>query len=257
MSDGARSWRRLAMAGWGPPRDPQFYGEFELDARPLLAHIDAVRRDTGVHVTMTQFVGRAVAHALAAVPKLRVRLVRGCLRARESVDVFFIVTTGEGDELTGIKVRDADRKSAAEIAAELQDRRSSLQAGVDPDLGRGKALMARMLWWLLRHVLAISAWLTSDLNLDLRRISLPRQAFGGAMVTSVGMWGITRAYSPLAAYYRVPLLVLVGAVRPQPVAEDSEVVRTPGTAVDRDFRPPLHRRLPRGAVRGRARRVLR
>ncbi len=41
---------------------------------------------------------------------------------------------------------------------------------------------------------------------------MPRQAFGGAMITSVGMWGIGHAYSPLAHYYRVPLLVLVGAV---------------------------------------------
>ena len=59
-----------------------------------------------------------------------------------------------------------------------------------------------------------AAWLTSDLNLDLTRLGMPRQAFGGAMITSVGGWGITRAYSPPAHYYLVPLLVLVGAVRP-------------------------------------------
>ncbi len=47
------------------------------------------------------------------------------------------------------------------------------------------------------------------------------------MITSVGGWGITRAYSPLAHYYRVPLLVLVGAVRPQPVAVADEVVVRP------------------------------
>ena len=46
---------------------------------------------------------------------------------------------------------------------------------------------------------------------------MPRQAFGGAMVTSVGMFGVTRAYSPLAAYYKIPALVLVGAVTPRPV----------------------------------------
>ncbi len=32
---------------------------------------------------------------------------------------------------------------------------------------------------------------------------MPRQAFGGALITSIGMWGISRAYS-LARYYRVP-----------------------------------------------------
>lgn len=49
----------------------------------------------------------------------------------------------------------------------------------------------------------------------------------GAMITSVDGWGITCAYSLLAHYYRVPLLVLVGAVRPQPTAVADEVVVRP------------------------------
>ena len=80
---------------------------------------------------------------------------------------------------------------------------------------------------LLRYTLRAAAWLTSDLNLDLSRFGMPRQAFGGAMITSIGMWGINRAYSPLARYYRVPVLVLVGAVRPQPVAINGEVAVRP------------------------------
>jgi pyruvate dehydrogenase E2 component (dihydrolipoamide acetyltransferase) len=41
------------------------------------------------------------------------------------------------------------------------------------------------------------------------------------------MWGITRAYSPLAGYYRVPVLVLVGAVAQRPVAIAGKVVVRP------------------------------
>ena len=80
---------------------------------------------------------------------------------------------------------------------------------------------------MLRGALHLGAWLTSDLNLDLSRVGMPRQAFGGAMITSVGMWGISHAYSPLAHYYRVPLLVLVGAVRNMPVVAGDEVVIRP------------------------------
>ena len=80
---------------------------------------------------------------------------------------------------------------------------------------------------MLRGALHLGAWLTSDLNLDLSRVGMPRQAFGGAMITSVGMWGISHAYSPLAHYYRVPLLVLVGAVRKMPVVAGDEVVIRP------------------------------
>jgi pyruvate/2-oxoglutarate dehydrogenase complex dihydrolipoamide acyltransferase (E2) component len=69
--------------------------------------------------------------------------------------------------------------------------------------------------------------LTSDLNLDLPQLGLPRQAFGSAMITSVGMWGVTNAYSPLTPYYRVPVLVLIGAVEPRPVARAGLVVVRP------------------------------
>jgi len=66
-----------------------------------------------------------------------------------------------------------------------------------------------------------------DLNLDLPRLGLPRQAFGAAMVSSIGMTGITHAYSPLAPYYRVPLLILVGAVQDKPVVVSGAVVARP------------------------------
>jgi pyruvate/2-oxoglutarate dehydrogenase complex dihydrolipoamide acyltransferase (E2) component len=50
---------------------------------------------------------------------------------------------------------------------------------------------------------------------------------GAGPATSVGMWGIGHAYSPLAHYYRVPVLVLVGAVRKAPTVVDDAVVVRP------------------------------
>jgi hypothetical protein len=88
---------------------------------------------------------------------------------------------------------------------------------------------------MLRVALRLGAWLTSDLNLDLRGIGLPRQAFGGAMITSVGMWGVGHAYSPLAHYYRVPVLVLVGAVRDSPTVVDGAVAARPMLTITATF----------------------
>lgn len=226
MAQRVHGWRKLAGSTWGRPMDPQFFGDLELDAGPLLSYIEEARQAAGVHVTLTHLIGKAVAHGLAEVPELRIRLAHGREYARESVDVFFIVTTGSGQELTGVKVPGADRKSAVEIAAELSRRCAAIDAGQDPELGRSKALLTTLPPGLLRLALRLGAWLTSDLNLDLSRLGMPRQAFGGAMITSVGMWGIGHAYSPLAHYYRVPVLVLVGAVRNAPaVAGDKLVIR--------------------------------
>jgi 2-oxoacid dehydrogenases acyltransferase (catalytic domain) len=227
MAQRVQGWRKLAGSAWGRPLDPQFYGDLELDAGAVEDYLARARELTGDHLTVTHLVGRAVAHGLAEVPQLRVRLAHGREYPRESVDVFFIVTAGDGQELTGVKVSAADRKSAVEIAREVGRRCAAIQVGQDADLGRGKALLARLPPGLLRVSLRLGAWLTSDLNLDLSGLGLPRQAFGGAMITSVGMWGISHAYSPLAHYYRVPVLVLVGAITRQPVADGDRVVVRP------------------------------
>jgi hypothetical protein len=220
-------WRKLAGASWRAPSDPQFFGELELDAAALLDYVELAREHSDAHLTVTHLIGRAVSHALVAVPELQHRLARGREYPRESVDIFFILTVEGGAELSGVKIAHADTKSALDISRELGDRAAAIAGGRDPEFGRTKRLLALLPRPLLRAGLRLSAWLTSDLNLDLPRLGLPRQAFGGAMITSVGMWGISTAFSPLASYYRVPVLVLVGTVEPRVVARAGAAVVRP------------------------------
>jgi pyruvate dehydrogenase E2 component (dihydrolipoamide acetyltransferase) len=219
-------WRKLAWSAWGAPSDPQFFGDLDIDAGALQEYVRQVRDESGVHVTVTHLVGRAVAHGLTAVPELGVRLARGREYPRETTDIFFIVAA-EAGELTGCKIVRADEKSVVDVARELESATTAIGAGSDDSFGRAKRMLALLPPGALRWGLRISAWLTSDRNLDLPALGMPRQAFGGAMITSVGMWGIAHAYSPLAAYYRVPVLVLVGAVTQRPVARAGQVVVRP------------------------------
>jgi hypothetical protein len=227
-------WRKLAGSSWSAPTDPQFYGDLDVDAAALLDYVNEVRRRTNVHVTVTHVVVKALAHALAAVPELNVRLAHGREHPRNGVDVLVIVAVG-ADDLTGVKIVDADRKSVAEIAAELERRTAAIRGGKDPEFGATKALLSGLPPRVLRLGLRLSAWLTSDLNLDLSRFGLPRQAFGSAMVSSIGMTGVSHAYSPLASYYRVPVLLLVGAVEERPVAVSGHVLARPRLTVTATF----------------------
>jgi pyruvate/2-oxoglutarate dehydrogenase complex dihydrolipoamide acyltransferase (E2) component len=235
MAERVRGWRKLAGSSWRAPDDPQFFGDLEIDATGLLAYIEDVRARCGVRLTITNLIGRAVAVALTNVPEVNVRLVRGRVYPRDGVDVFFIVSTDGGRDLTGVKIEHVDRKSAVAIAGELAGRVTSIKRGTDAEYGRSKASLARFSPRVLRHVLRFAAWLTSDLNLDLSRFGMPRQAFGGAMISSVGMFGISKAYTPLAAYYRVPVLALVGAVAQRPVVVDGQVVARPMVTVTATF----------------------
>ncbi len=223
----ATGWRRVAAAIWGQPNDPQIYGDFEVDATALMAFIEEARRTTGVHVTVTHVVGKAIAHGLAENPDLNTRLHRGRFIPRESVDIFFVASVAGGKDVSGVKVRGADRKSVAEIADELASRVERIRSGGDAEVGGSPTLIDRLPLALLGPLLRFVTWLTADLNADLKRLGLPRQAFGSAMVTSVGMFGVQKAYGPLAPLYRIPILALVSEVIKKPVVIDDEIVARP------------------------------
>ena len=217
----ARGWRRIATAVWGWPSNPQIFGSLEVDAEPILAAIERIRQDTGAKVTVTHLVTRAVALMLSGAPWFNSRLTRGRFIPRDDVSVFVIVSTGGGRDLDGVKVSGADRKRAHEIATELSERSGGLRRGEVVELERAKKLLQALPLPVLRVMLPLTAYLTTDLGLDLKALGMPREAFGGAMVTSVGMFGLAEGFVPLAPLYRVPLIVLVGEVRTKPwVVED-------------------------------------
>lgn len=222
-----QGWRKIAAAAWGRPNDPQIYGDLELDASEVLAFIEEARETTGVRLTMTTMVGRALAKALSDHPDLNVRMYRGNFIRRETVDVFFIVSAEQGSELSGVKVVDADKKGAVEIARELGERAGTIRTGNDVELGKIKKVIGSTPRWLLGTSIRVSSWLTTDRDVDLKRFGLPRQAFGSTIVSSVGMFGVQRAYAPLAGYYRVPFLVLVGEVADKAVVVDKQVAVRP------------------------------
>ena len=211
-------WRKLASAAWTNPNDPQIFGDLEFDATNILAFIEEAREAHDVRLTVTHVVGRALAHAFGEHPDLNVHLYRGRFIPRPTIDIFFIVSTDAGSELSGVKVEEADKKSAIQVAEELASRSTRIRTGDDVEFGKTKSMLGRTPYRLLRLGFKISAWITTDKGWDLKKYGLPKYAFGTAMVTSVGMFGIQHAYAPMAFYYRIPVLVLVGEVQRKPVA---------------------------------------
>ncbi len=219
-------WRHIANAMWHPPDDPQVYGALDLDAGPVTGFIERARA-AGHRVTPTHLVGRAIAHALVAVPDLNVRIRGRRAIPRASVDVFFITAVSGGRDLSGVKVEAVDARSAVEVGEELAARARRMKAGDDQDLARSKQVMDRLPRGLLRAALRVTAFLSSTLQLDLPPLGLHPSPFGSAMVTSVGMFGLPQGFAPLAWMYDVPLLVLVGEIVERPVVVEHQVVVRP------------------------------
>ncbi len=72
-----------------------------------------------------------------------------------------------------------------------------------------------------------SAWVSGDRNRSIKALGVKASPFGSAMVTSIGMFGIPQGFAPLARFYKMPLLVLVGEITDKPVAVDGQVVIRP------------------------------
>jgi chloramphenicol O-acetyltransferase len=219
-------WRRIAGSLWGPPNDPQIYGAMEIDATNMQAFMSAARA-TGHRVTPTHVVGRAVAHALHEVPDFNMRIRGGKMFQRETVDVFFITAVEGGKSLSGVKIERTDEKPIYEVAAELAERATRMKQGDDPDFAKTKKMMEAMPVPALRVSMRFSAWVSGDRDRDLKMFSVKRSPFGSAMITSVGMFGLPLGFAPLARFYKMGLLVLVGEIADKPVAIDGQVVIRP------------------------------
>lgn len=215
-------WRKIAGSIWGPPNDPQVYGAMEFDATPLQSYIESAR-GAGHRITVTHLVGQAMAHAMHDVPDFNVRIRGSRFYPRESVDIFYITAVEGGRSLSGVKIERADEKSVLEVAKELTERAGAKKRGDDPEFAKTKKMLERTPLRIMRLSMRFAAWVSGDLDRNLKALGVEKSTFGSAMITSVGMFGLPQGFAPLAKFYRVPLIILVGEVSDRPVAVEGRV----------------------------------
>lgn len=219
--------RKLAIATWRPPREANIYGKLTVDATEVMTYLDEVRQRTGERVTITHLVGRAIAQALATEPSLNGRIRFGKFLPHDEVAITFLVSMEDGSDLAKAKVDHADRKSPADIARELREQAERLRTGKDSDWEKSKGVIRLLPTWLLRPLLWFTGWLASSLGVSAPVLGVSRFPFGSAIVTSVGMFGLDEGYVPPTPFARVPLYVLIGAVRDAVTVVDGEVAVRP------------------------------
>jgi pyruvate dehydrogenase E2 component (dihydrolipoamide acetyltransferase) len=240
------TFRRMAAAMWRSPRDPSIYGSMDVDATAALAFLAAQPKQP--RITITHLVARAVALALRDQPELNGKVrFWGRLEQRATIDVFVTVATEGHRDLSGARIDRADEKSLAEIAREIAERAGKIRGGKDPSYRKSKAMLGQIPWWLARPATWLSDVLVNELHVDLPAQGMPRDPFGSAIVTSVGMFGIDSAFAPFVPLARCPMLILVPEVRPRPWAVGDRAVVRPVLRLCATF----DHRLIDGAAAGR------
>jgi pyruvate/2-oxoglutarate dehydrogenase complex dihydrolipoamide acyltransferase (E2) component len=215
--------RKLAIATWGNPSEGNIYGKLTLDATEVLAYLDHIRQTTGERATITHLVGKACGEALKQAPTLNGYLRFGAFIPHETVDIAYLVALEEGANLAKAKVNNVDRKSVTDIARELRELSRKLHEGRDEQFKKSQGPVDALPTWLLRPVLWTTGMLTSSLGLSVPAFGLEAFPFGSCIVTSVGMLGIDEGYAPPTPFARVPVYVLVGAVRDMPAVVDGQL----------------------------------
>jgi pyruvate/2-oxoglutarate dehydrogenase complex dihydrolipoamide acyltransferase (E2) component len=216
--------RKLAIATWRASSDPSIYGKVTVNAEPALEYLERLRRETGERVTITHLVARAAALTLADMPTLNGRIAFGRYRPHDTVDISFLVALDDGMDLGKAKIERADQKSVTGIARELRERAERLRSGNDTGFEKSKPLLRLLPTWLIRPTVWTTGWLTGSVGVGVKALGLEPYPFGSCIVTSVGMFGLDEGYAPPTPFARVPLYVLVGAVRPCPAVVDGRIV---------------------------------
>jgi len=236
----ASSFRRIAAVAWDNPRDPTIYGTTQVPAAALLEWI-AAKRERGTRVTVTHAVTRALAVAMSEHPDLNGFVRWGRLYLREDIDIFLqVAIEREGEsvgktDLSGVLIRGADGKDVQTIADELRHGARQVRSGEDKNFQRTKSQAEAIPGLLYRLLIGLVEFLQYSLNVDTTFLGAPRDPFGSAMITSLGMRGVNVAYAPFFPLARAPILLLVGAVQDVPAAVNGELVIRPELTLNGTF----------------------
>ncbi len=226
-------WRQIAPLVWGSPRDPSIYGIIDVDVSEALPFLKRRELESGVKLTLTHLVTRAVALTLRRHPECNAYVRLGRTYQRRDVDVFVLVATQREDsdrnhnraaDLSGIKIAQADTLKVHEIALALREKLAPLKNGRDDAMGPLKAAMRAFPGLVARVGLSAVTLLQYGFNLDLSKLGVPRDTFGGAIVSSMGMFGIRYGFAPLVPCMRLSCLIGIGRAEQRAVVVNGNVV---------------------------------
>lgn len=225
------AWRKYAISVWKDVRSPFIYSKFTLDAEPALEAIKKINDNLpegSRKVTMTHYVGKICAELSNEFP-LANSILSGFLGGKvyERADnaVTFLVShkTESGENLSSVKILDLHKKSLQDLSKELSNRSEKVRKS-DGDFKKSLKLIEALPVSAVRFVVGVTYFFLNRMNLWSSLFGLPKDSFGGVIVTSIGSLGAQEAYVPAVPYFQSPIICCIGAVTQTPCVRDGEVV---------------------------------
>jgi pyruvate dehydrogenase E2 component (dihydrolipoamide acetyltransferase) len=212
--------RKMAIATWQRGREGNIYGKLSLNGTELDAYIKYKRTELGKRVTVTHVVGKAIGMALKSSPGLNGIIRRGRYVPHPEVSVAFLVALEDGKNLAKVKVDRIDEQSIEALTDRLGNGALTLRNGDDANFNKSMGPIKALPTFAVRWLINIVGFLTGVMGFSFKGLGLEAFPFGSCIITSVGMMGVDEAYVPPTPFAYVPLYVLIGAFRDEPVVID-------------------------------------
>ncbi len=217
------AWRKMATVIYDRPTDARVFGSLEVEVDGALAYI-AKRREEGVRLTITHIVTAALARALAHdAPTLNCFVRRGRIYPRQDVSIMLAVDVG-GRDMSGVRIRDADKKTVTEISGEVIARARKKEGEEKDKLVRKKDSLSKLPFPLRRAAFAAIRWAVYEAGLNLRFTGLHENMFGSALITNIGTLGLNTGFPALLPASNLPMVIAMGKIERRPVVRDEEIV---------------------------------
>ncbi len=222
------SWRRIATAMWPEALSPQILGFDDMDFTNLHEVLEELREESGENVSVTHFAVKSIGTIMAENPELNALVIRGKVRRRTTVDVFVqVAIKGTGDaggaDLSGVKVRDVDKKTIVEVAAALNGRALKVRKGKDAEIEKTKRMLDLVPGFVLGGMMKVLDRAMFDLGINTTAIGVKPDPFGCAMVSNCASFGVHAGFAPLVPMSRTPIILLIGRTDPKPVVHEDEI----------------------------------
>lgn len=210
-------WRKISLGTWRITGDSSVYGMTEINVAPALQYLEKLAKDQHIKLTLTHYVARALALTFRDHPQINSIVRWGKLYRRSDVDIFLHVAMDDiGEDLSGVVIRNLDKKNLVEVAREMNERVRDLKQNGDPSFNKIKDTIRFVPSFILRHALDLVGFVLYSLNLWSPALNVARDPFGSAMVTNIGSLGADFAFTPIPYYSRVPFIMSIGAVKKAP-----------------------------------------
>jgi pyruvate dehydrogenase E2 component (dihydrolipoamide acetyltransferase) len=215
-------WRKISLGSWRPNGASSIFVKETLD----LENFQAIKKrlsQTDESISFNAYFANALGKTLIENQRINSMIRLGRIYPRKDVSMFFHVLRQKNlDDLSGVKIEFDNNTDIASLESQFKTKISECKKE-DKNFVAVKNVYKFIPSILSKTFLDITSFLTYTLNLNLKFLGVPKDSFGSIMVTNVSSLGLELAFTPIAPYTKIPVVIAVGTPSDRCVVKNGQM----------------------------------